>query len=109
MVLDEKLWLTADRSELVPDGDERAAFLFGTPGKRVDAETAAKYGLIPSQEPAAATEPEPPTAEPEAEQEAPVEEPVAEPAPEPEPETPKPRRKRAAKSADKSVQPEGDK
>lgn len=104
MVLDEKLWLTADRSELVPDGDERAAFLFGTPGKRVDAETAAKYGLIPSQEPAAATEPEP-----EAEQEAPVEEPVAEPAPEPEPETPKPRRKRAAKSADKSVQPEGDK
>lgn len=41
----ERLWLTEDRSELVPDGDPRAAFLFCIPGQRLTDEDAQKYGL----------------------------------------------------------------
>ena len=42
----EKLWLTADRSRLVPDGDEEAAFLFCLPGQRVSVGDAQRYGLV---------------------------------------------------------------
>jgi len=42
----EKLWLTADRSALVNDGDERAAFLFCTPGKKISDEDAARLGVV---------------------------------------------------------------
>lgn len=44
--LGEKLWLTADRERLVPDGHREAAFLFGTPGKRVSREDAIRLGLV---------------------------------------------------------------
>lgn len=45
MVATEKLWLTEDRSELVADGDPRAAFLFCTPGKTISPADADRYGL----------------------------------------------------------------
>lgn len=35
--LDRRLWLTADRSRLVEDGDPEAAFLWAAPGDEVDA------------------------------------------------------------------------
>jgi hypothetical protein len=44
-VTDRKLWLTADKSEVVEDGDPRAAFLLASAGKEIDAETAERYGL----------------------------------------------------------------
>lgn len=102
VVLDEKVWLTADRERLVPDGHGDAAYLFGTPGKRVDAETAKRYGLAESEEqpePTVRLDPEP---EPEPQPEPEPEEAPAEPAP-------KSRRKRAAKTEDKQAQAEGDK
>lgn len=42
----EKIWLTEDGTELVPDGDERAARLFATPDMQIPAEEAEKYGLV---------------------------------------------------------------
>lgn len=44
--LGETLWYTVDRSEVVPDGDPRAAFLLGTAGKRVPLEEAERLGLV---------------------------------------------------------------
>lgn len=44
-VTDRKLWLTADRGEVVEDGDPRAAFLLASKGKALDAETVERYGL----------------------------------------------------------------
>lgn len=44
--LGETLWLTDDRSEVVADGDPRAAFLLGTAGKRVTVEEAERLGLV---------------------------------------------------------------
>lgn len=44
--LGEKLWLTADRDEVVPDGDPQAAFLLGTAGTRVAVEEAERLGLV---------------------------------------------------------------
>lgn len=43
--LGETLWLTAERDEVVPDGDPRAAFLLGTAGKRITVEEAQRLGL----------------------------------------------------------------
>jgi hypothetical protein len=43
---DAKLWLTAEKDELVPDGDERAAFLFCVPGQRVSRADAERYGMF---------------------------------------------------------------
>lgn len=48
----EKLWLTADRSRLVKDGDPEAAFLFCTPGKALSDEDAKRYGLKAKAKPA---------------------------------------------------------
>lgn len=45
-VLKSKLWLTADQKSVVPDGHPDAAFLLGTPGKKVDRELAIRVGLI---------------------------------------------------------------
>lgn len=45
VILEEKLWLTADRERVVQDGDPEAAFLLGTPGKRVPADEAERLGL----------------------------------------------------------------
>ena len=45
MKLDRTLWLTADKSEVVEDGDSRAAFLLGTAGKDVSDAEAERLGL----------------------------------------------------------------
>jgi hypothetical protein len=45
VVLEEKLWLTADRDRVVKDGDPEARFLLGTPGKRVSVDEAERLGL----------------------------------------------------------------
>ena len=42
----ETMWLNADKSKLVADGDPDAAFLFTTPGKRIPREVAEQYGLV---------------------------------------------------------------
>jgi hypothetical protein len=42
----EPLWLTADRSELVPEGDPEAAHLFASKGKRISRADAIHYGLL---------------------------------------------------------------
>ncbi|MCI2421505.1 hypothetical protein MOQ72_29130 [Saccharopolyspora sp. K220] len=55
--VDAKLWLTADRDRLVPDGHPDAAFLYCTPGMQVPRDEAERYGLLGGT----------PTAEPEAE------------------------------------------
>lgn len=47
----EKLWLTADKNELVPDGDPRAAYLFCTPGRLVSREDAQRYGMATGDKP----------------------------------------------------------
>lgn len=43
--VDVKLWLTKDKDELVPDGDERAAFLYCTPGKRIPRAEAEHFAI----------------------------------------------------------------
>ena len=58
MRLDRKLWLTADKSEVVEDGDPRAAFLLGSEGAEVPDAEADRLGL---------------TAKPQAKQAAPAE------------------------------------
>lgn len=45
-VADRRLWLTADRGRLVPDGHPEAAFLFCTVGTAVPAEEARRFGLM---------------------------------------------------------------
>jgi hypothetical protein len=42
----QKLWLTEDRTQLVADGDPRAAFLFCIAGRPIPKSEAAKYGLL---------------------------------------------------------------
>lgn len=44
--LGEELWLAADRETVVKAGDPSAAFLLGTPGKRVSVEEAERLGLL---------------------------------------------------------------
>lgn len=44
---DRKLWLTADRSRVVEDGDPEAAFLLASANKELDEATADRYGLAP--------------------------------------------------------------
>lgn len=45
MIADRRLYLTADRSEVVEDGDVRAAFLFTTPGKEISDADVKRFGL----------------------------------------------------------------
>lgn len=47
IVLEEKVWLSKDRTRAVPDGDPDAGFLIGTPGKRVPLDFARSIGLAP--------------------------------------------------------------
>lgn len=42
---DRRLWLNADRTEVVEDGDPAAAFLLASPGTEVSDADAEKYGL----------------------------------------------------------------
>jgi pyruvate/2-oxoglutarate dehydrogenase complex dihydrolipoamide acyltransferase (E2) component len=44
-VADSKMWLNADRTKVLEDGDPDAAHLFATPGKRISVEDAELYGL----------------------------------------------------------------
>lgn len=46
MLLDRRLWLTADRSEVVEDGDPRASFLLGSAGAEVSDVDAKRLGLL---------------------------------------------------------------
>jgi hypothetical protein len=41
-----RLWLTADRGKVVPEGDSAAAFLFAIPGRVIPRAEALRYGLI---------------------------------------------------------------
>lgn len=45
VTLTRRLWYTADRSQVVPDGDTRAAFLLGPAGAAISDEEAARLGL----------------------------------------------------------------
>lgn len=48
----DPIWLNADRTKVVAEGDPEAAFLFASPGKRISVEDAARYGLISEKTPA---------------------------------------------------------
>ncbi|MDA2936830.1 hypothetical protein MYX75_01020 [Acidobacteria bacterium AH-259-A15] len=59
-VAEERMYLTADKSELVPEGDEKAAFLYATPGTRIPEAAAVKFGLeLPRPEPKPRPRPKP--------------------------------------------------
>lgn len=45
IVADRRLWLTADRSRVVEDGDPSAAFLLAAPGTEIPVDEAARLGL----------------------------------------------------------------
>jgi hypothetical protein len=64
---DRRLYLTADRSQVVEEGDPRAALLLVCKGGTLDEKTAKQYGLIKEEAP---PEPEPPAVEPEPESKA---------------------------------------
>jgi hypothetical protein len=83
MILDKHWWHTADKANLVPDGDERAAFLAYPRGMEIPDDTARRLGIL---------EPEP---EPEAKAEEKVEEKVEEKA------KPAPANKARTQAADK--------
>ncbi len=60
---ESKLWLTADRLRVVPDGDPEAAFLFCVPGRAIPLEEAERFGLIrrePDPVPDPLPDPDPP-------------------------------------------------
>lgn len=46
VLVEDKLWFTTDKSELVRDGDERAAFLYCTPGDQIPVEDAERLGIV---------------------------------------------------------------
>ena len=45
MKANERLWLTADRKRLVPEGDPAAATLYAAPGHEVPDADAERFGL----------------------------------------------------------------
>ncbi len=42
----ERLWLTEDQTEVVKDGDPRAATLYASVGTRIPEEAAIRFGLV---------------------------------------------------------------
>ena len=52
VVADQRLYLTRDRTRVVPDGDPEARSLFCTPGSTIPREQAARYGLLAAPGPA---------------------------------------------------------
>jgi len=46
VICSQKLFLTADKEAVVAEGDDRAAFLYATPGDEIPAEMAQKFGLV---------------------------------------------------------------
>jgi hypothetical protein len=49
---EKRLWLNADRSKVVEDGDPDARFLLAAPGQEVHPSIAEKYGLKQKKAPA---------------------------------------------------------
>ena len=47
IIVDRRLWLTADKGSLVEDGDPEAAFLFAIEGREVDQGAADEVGYKP--------------------------------------------------------------
>ena len=45
VIATQKLFLNADKSELVPEGDKRAAFLFCVPGDEIRPDEHNRFGL----------------------------------------------------------------
>ncbi len=45
MTADRRLWLTADGSRVVEDGDPEAASLFAAPGRPISADDVERFGL----------------------------------------------------------------
>ena len=45
-IADERLWLTGDKTEVVKDGDPKAATLYASPGTRIPEEAAVRFGLV---------------------------------------------------------------
>lgn len=72
VVADRRLWLTADKSKAVEDGDKQAAFLLATPGTEIPGAQVAQLGLtvkdgcivLPSKQAAASPPPQNPTPPP---------------------------------------------
>lgn len=48
MIADRRLWLTADRTRVVEDGDPRAAFQLASPGHLIPDQEAQRLGLLPT-------------------------------------------------------------
>ena len=42
----ERLWLTGDKTEVVKDGDPKAATLYASVGTRIPEEAAIRFGLV---------------------------------------------------------------
>ena len=50
MIADRRLYLTADKKQLVEHGDVKAAFLYAAPGHRIPLESALRFGLVEVEE-----------------------------------------------------------
>jgi hypothetical protein len=74
-VTDRKLWLNADRTKVVEDGDPEAAHLLASKGKELSAEVVERYGLEPPKpaKPGKPPKGDQPDGDAEAKQQAPVE------------------------------------
>ena len=46
MVVNERLYLTADRKTVVKAGDDRAVHIFAAKGQRITDDVARRYGLL---------------------------------------------------------------
>ena len=51
-----RMWLTADRKRVVPEGHRECRFLYCTPGQLIPIAEAKRYGLIKESKPAATKE-----------------------------------------------------
>ena len=45
-IADERLWLTEDKTEVVKNGDPKAATLYASVGTRIPEEAAIRFGLV---------------------------------------------------------------
>lgn len=60
VIVQERLFLTADQKRVVKEGDKEAAFLLAAAGQPIDMKTAKRLGLVEDEEkkaPARVTEP----------------------------------------------------
>lgn len=61
MICAQRLFLTADKAELVGESDARAAFLFASPGDEIPASAAERFGLVDGALPGKGAKPAPAT------------------------------------------------